>query len=222
MGHMANRTDLAGQQFSRLTVIGLADTVSYKTQWFCRCECGDMKIVRGSHLTSGAIVSCGCHRREVAASRAPTMNLTHGDTSGTVSPEHRCWSSMKSRCTDPNSKSFPNYGARGIDVDPRWLASFEAFLGDVGRRPTPAHSLDRIDNDRGYWPQNVRWATKSEQAQNRRRLRGAAHKLNAEQVKEIRAKRAAGFLLRELAAEYGVSMSQISLIARRKEWDHID
>lgn len=75
---------------------------------------------------------------------------------------------MKKRCLVPTDRAYPRYGGRGIDIDPRWIESFEVFLADVGERPSPELSLDRIDNDRGYWPGNVRWATGSEQNRNRR------------------------------------------------------
>jgi hypothetical protein len=126
---------------------------------------------------------------------------------------------MKDRCLNSAHRSYPGYGGRGIGVDPRWLESFAAFIADVGPRPSPRHSLDRVDNDRGYWPDNVRWATRSEQASNRRR---AIYKLSPEQVREIRSKRLSGSLLRELASEYGVSTSQISLITLGKEWVALD
>ena len=81
---------------------------------------------------------------------------------------YKCWRSMVERCTDPNHISYPNYGGRGIAVDPLWLVSFDAFLKDVGERPSPQHSLDRIENSKNYVPGNVRWATSKEQANNRR------------------------------------------------------
>lgn len=83
-------------------------------------------------------------------------------------PEYRCWSQIKQRCLNPNHSAYPNYGGRGIGVAPEWAASFEAFFADVGPRPSPQHSLDRIDNAKGYGPGNCRWTTWEEQARNRR------------------------------------------------------
>jgi hypothetical protein len=80
---------------------------------------------------------------------------------------YKCWQAMKRRCDDPRQWNYDSYGGRGIDYDPRWK-SFSVFRQDMGPRPSPKHSLDRIDNDKGYWPGNVRWATPLQQALNRR------------------------------------------------------
>lgn len=97
---------------------------------------------------------------------------SHGETKHingkrVATPEYRAWQSLKNRCTNPNARDYPYYGGRGIKVCQRWLNSFENFLADMGRRPTPQHSLDRIDPDGDYEPSNCRWATKQEQARNR-------------------------------------------------------
>ena len=91
-------------------------------------------------------------------------NATHGMS---TTPEYRAWRSMRSRVLDSRNAAFASYGGRGIDMDPRW-SSFEAFIADMGRRPSDSHSIDRIDNDLGYWPRNCRWATPLEQICNRR------------------------------------------------------
>ncbi len=93
---------------------------------------------------------------------------THGAT-GT--PEYRAWSGLRGRCCCPSNRAFPNYGGRGIKVCERWLHSFENFLADLGPKPTPLHSIDRIDNDGNYEPGNVRWATRTQQQRNTRMCR---------------------------------------------------
>jgi hypothetical protein len=86
-----------------------------------------------------------------------------------MSHEYMTWQGMKQRCLNDNHIAWAHYGGRGIDIDPRWVASFETFLADVGPKSSPGLSIDRIDNDKGYWPGNVRWATAKEQRQNQRR-----------------------------------------------------
>jgi hypothetical protein len=118
---------------------------------------------------SGKTRSCGCLGREVRIARL----TTHGHArQGAQTAEYRAWCGIIERCGNPNNPAYQYYGGRGITVDPRWL-DFSAFLADVGLRPSPAYSVDRIDNALGYAPCNVRWATRSQQAQNRRPRRDA-------------------------------------------------
>jgi hypothetical protein len=132
--------------------------------WECHCECGRIKIVRADHLKVGNTKSCGCLASEMTAARS----RTHGETPYRYhSPEYRVWSGMRVRCSKPR---FVHYGGRGIKVCDRWH-KFENFLADMGRRPSPTHSLDRIDVDGNYEPSNCRWATRTEQMNNTRTTR---------------------------------------------------
>jgi hypothetical protein len=127
-----------------------------------------MHRVRANNLTWGLTQSCGCLAREQTKKRM----LRHGESPAggwnLESPEYRIWVAMRQRCRDPRHGSFKYYGGRGIAVCERWK-SYENFLADMGRKPSPAHSLDRIDNDGNYEPTNCRWATRTEQNKNKRR-----------------------------------------------------
>jgi hypothetical protein len=157
---MARRMDLLGRRQGRLVFTGLADIADREAHWHASCDCGKQITIRRSHVLHGQ-QSCGCLGRE-NASRA---NRTHGASRG---DEYKVWRRIRKRCGDPTHHHYQNYGGRGIRVCEQWQASFSAFLEDVGKRPSKSHSLDRIDNDGHYEPNNVRWATPTDQARNRR------------------------------------------------------
>ena len=155
--------DLTNQRFGRLVVLRRADCANGHARWHCQCDCGGQTVVESYPLRRAKVVSCGCANRD----RVASLNLSHGEASQET-PEYRAWASMLSRCTNPSHKSFANYGGRGIGACRRWLESYRAFLEDMGRRPTPKHSIDRINNDGDYEPGNCRWATATTQQNNRR------------------------------------------------------
>lgn len=158
--------DLIGKKFGRLTVIGFSGLDKCKkAQWRCLCNCGKLVSVAASSLRSSLTRSCGCFHQERL--RAVAYKHGHADhRNGAVSVEYYAWISMKQRCTNPKRHNYKNYGGRGIVVCDRWRDSFINFLADVGERPGPEFSLDRINNDGNYEPGNVRWATRSQQQRN--------------------------------------------------------
>lgn len=161
--------DLRGLRIGRLVVIEPAEKSVYgAAMWHCLCDCGGTKDVAHQSLERGASKSCGCFRKEAGAIRGKN-NATHGmSRHADRAPEWKAWMAMRQRCLKPKHKQFRDYGARGITVCDEWIDDFQAFFDHIGLRPSPRHSIDRIDNDRGYEPGNVRWATKKEQQRNRR------------------------------------------------------
>jgi len=162
---MSRLLDLTGQIFGRLTVLRrYSNSPSGMVRWACRCECSKETIATTHELRSGDTRSCGCLRLEVTAKRS----TKHGQQRRSYrTAEYLAWVNLRNRCSNPRVHNYHRYGGRGITVCPEWLHSFENFFAAVGKKPTPKHSIDRINNDGNYEPGNVRWATKSEQAYNR-------------------------------------------------------
>lgn len=149
---------LAGEKYGRWTVRSLTRT--HPRAWLCQCDCGTEKVVAQASLRGGGSTSCGCYRDEKIR-EALCKEERRRDQ-----PEWRVWHNMVRRCTDPNLSHYKHYGGRGIRVCERWN-NYANFIADMGHRPTPTHSLDRIDNDGDYEPSNCRWATPEEQVRNR-------------------------------------------------------
>lgn len=162
---MAQLVDLVGKRFDRLLVLERKGSVCNHARWRCRCDCGGEALVTTSHLNRGHTRSCGCVRKEIA-SRQGKASATHGMT-GT--PLYKIWVGIKTRCSNPRVQEFKNYGGRGIMMCARWRDSFEAFVEDMGPRPTSKHSIERVDNDGNYEPDNCIWLEKRLQGRNTRR-----------------------------------------------------
>jgi hypothetical protein len=164
--------EMIGRRFGRLLVVKLAETrprASGRGRRFfyeCVCDCGAVAKIVMSNLRSGMAKSCGC----LKSIRTKEVMTKHKDC---ASPEYHSWQAMKARCCNPNSAKYPDYGGRGIKICDRWLNSYENFLADTGRRPSPRHTIDRKDNDGNYEPGNCRWATPKEQSANKRQRRDA-------------------------------------------------
>lgn len=151
---MAKAIDITGRVFGRWTAIKFVHKIGRYHYWLFRCSCGTEKVLYKGHVGKGSSESCGCLLRE--------LRTTHGMSKTKI---YNVYRAMRSRCENPNSKSYPDYGGRGIKVCERW-ATFENFYADMGEPGFLRAEIDRIDNDKGYSPDNCRWVTKTQNQAN--------------------------------------------------------
>ncbi len=176
---MAVARDLTGKRFGRLVVLCREESTSSRScaMWKCLCDCGNVKIVASNDLTRGHTQSCGCLAHDLHVKRGSQLQKKgeghsrwkHGGSVGGSSRLYRIWGGMKTRCYNPNSKHYDYYGGRGIAICTEWLHNFAAFQEwALSNGYHEGLSIDRIDNDKGYSPDNCRWITQTEQNKNRR------------------------------------------------------
>ncbi len=166
--------DETGKRYTRLLVLEHVGSDKHHNKIYkCQCDCGQLKNVNGNDLRTGNTKSCGCLGREQSAARL----IKHGLTE---SPEYFAWQALKNRCYREKDDHFHRYGGRGITVCDEWKNDFSAFYEHVGPRTSPLHSIHRLENDKGYEPGNVIWATKEEQCN----LRSTNHFIEYNGVKK--------------------------------------
>lgn len=209
---MGTFIDLTGKRFGKWTVLAFSGRAHNKptgnSLWHCRCDCGKEKpAVMFNSLTKGTSTSCGCSRIQ-----RPTPERTSRRMMRTI------YEGIKTRCHNKNHPSFKNYGARGITICHRWLDSFDAFLADVGPRPSPSHSLDRFPDPNGnYEPSNVRWATRQDQQRNRRSSRFHPWKGQLLTITDIaRAENVAFCSLRNMIVQDGLHPDEAVALCRSR------
>lgn len=166
MNRTGNRLiDLTGRKFERLLATELVGRdKNGKTIWSCVCQCGNIVKTLGDRLRSGHTKSCGCLQKDTVRKNKTIHGYT---TKKSCTSEYKSWHAMIQRCTNPNSAGFGDYGGRGITFCDRWRV-FANFIADMGDKPRPELSLDRIDNNGNYEPENCKWSTRSEQMSNQR------------------------------------------------------
>ena len=161
---MPQFVDFSGRRFGRWAVVRRAE--DYRRgipQWLCRCSCGNEGVVRAGILKSGQSRSCGCLNLEIRSRICVERNTTHG-MSG--SRTHRIWCNIFTRCENKKALSYAKYGAKGVSICAQWR-TFENFLTDMGKCPSPRHTIDRVNPKGNYEPGNCRWATMKQQQNNR-------------------------------------------------------
>lgn len=206
MKHGVRFIDLTGKKFGFLTVLSFHSKDKAGASIFkCRCDCGSIKICYAGNLKTGKTKSCGCVDWK--------QRKTHGEASIILgrTPEYNCWAGMIDRCSRVSSKY---YGGSGVKVCDRWR-KYENFLLDMGRKPSPNHSIDRIDNNGNYEPSNCRWATDTEQANNTSRNKKWEFKGTKKTMAEISRETGMNYWKIGSRIRRGISMEQATLTTNK-------
>jgi hypothetical protein len=198
--------NLTGQQIGRLLVLREDKQHNGRKTWLCRCECGNEKVVSSAALNHNRTRSCGCLRAETAIERS--RERTNPDAKRNSTLYHR-WACMIQRCENQNNPSWHNYGGRSIKVCEAWRNSYDVFIADMGQPPTAKHTIERIDNNGDYTPENCQWALRSVQLRNQRRSIIATV-----EGKTLSAK--------DWAEQYGIPYSRITKEYRRGGIDAVE
>lgn len=196
---------MIGEKFGRLTVLSAAGSDKWgNLLWECECDCGSETFVTGSHLRRGTTRSCGCLATEMISKRRKTHGLSQTRL-------YSIWRSMKTRCENPNNPSYKNYGGKGIDISWTNFESFSDWALENGYREDL--TIDRIKNDKGYSPENCRWATRTQQNRNRSGL-----VMTIEKAREAKRRIKSGEPLAKIAKDLGCSSPLIGDIKAGRAW----
>ena len=203
--------EMTSENYGKLVVLNRSGKDKQgRVKWLCQCSCGKKKEIRGCHLRSGEIKSCGCLISESTTKRF----TTHGLRKKRI---YKIWVDMRTRCNNENSKSYYTYGNRGIKVCYSWNSSFENFYNDMKKGYNNSLTIERIDNDKGYFKENCRWATNTEQARNKNN-----NTLNEEIVKVIRYyfnKKRYG--VSRIASAINICRSNVYHVVKNNTWKNI-
>lgn len=196
-----HKIEMVGKKYNMLTVLLDVGYSHGQQSYLCECDCGNKKVITGQRIRNEETKSCGCLSKNLTKVR----NRKHGKTGTAI---YRTWSNIKNRCRNTNHRNYKDYGGRGVDMCDAWFNSFEQFYKDVGDIPE-GMSLDRINNDKGYFKENCRWATKAEQSKNRRNSIIMKHKDITMCLKDWARKLNKPYSSMKVLAKRGLSIEQI-------------